>query len=181
MLVYEWVVDKILKHRVTPEGKIEFYVKWLGYDEESAGWETVENFFIKLNTDIIRYCKYKGVKMDIVKQLTSMIEKEDKEENRYPPHCRTMDYYEANPTYDPIWQDTGKYRFRRHGEKINVYFTKIACSTKSWEWCPKCQNTKVICREHQQSMTITEWTQWINRPNSTRLPRELEESGTLTQ
>ena len=61
MLVDEWVVDKILKHRMTPEGKIEFYVKWLGYEEESAGWEPVENFFIKMNTDIIRYCKEKGV------------------------------------------------------------------------------------------------------------------------
>ena len=45
MLIDEWVVDKILKHRVTPEGKMEFYVKWLGYDEESAGWEPVEHFF----------------------------------------------------------------------------------------------------------------------------------------
>ena len=80
MLIDEWVVDKILKHRVTPEGKMEFYVKWLGYDEESAGWEPVEHFFIKMNTDVIRYCKEKGVKMDIVKQLTSMIEKEDLEE-----------------------------------------------------------------------------------------------------
>ena len=40
-------------------------------------WST---FFIKMNTDVIRYCKEKGVKMDIVKQLTSMIEKEDLEE-----------------------------------------------------------------------------------------------------
>ena len=37
-------------------------------------------FFIKINTDVIRYLKEKGVKMDIVKQLTSMIEKEDLEE-----------------------------------------------------------------------------------------------------
>jgi hypothetical protein len=61
--------------------KIEFYVKWLGYAEESAGWEPVEKFFVKMNTDIIRYCKKKGVKMDIVKQVTTMIEKEDKEES----------------------------------------------------------------------------------------------------
>ena len=46
MLIDEWVVDKILKHRVTPEGKMEFYVKWLGYDEESGGWEPVEHFFL---------------------------------------------------------------------------------------------------------------------------------------
>jgi hypothetical protein len=45
MLLEESVVDKILKHRVTPEGKIEFYVKWLGYDEDSAGWEPVRKFF----------------------------------------------------------------------------------------------------------------------------------------
>ncbi len=69
------MVDKILKHRVTAEGKVEFYVKWLGYDEESAGWEPVENFFVKMNTYIFRYCKDKGVKMDIIKQLTSIIEK----------------------------------------------------------------------------------------------------------
>jgi hypothetical protein len=37
-------------------------------------------FFIKMKTDVIRYCKEKGVKMDIVKQLTSMIDKEDLEE-----------------------------------------------------------------------------------------------------
>ena len=41
-------------------------------------WSTF--FFIRMNTDVIRYCKEKGVKMDIVKQLTSMIEKEDLEE-----------------------------------------------------------------------------------------------------
>ena len=44
------------------------------------GPSKVEHFFIKINTDVIRYCKEKGVKMDIVKQLTSMIEKEDLEE-----------------------------------------------------------------------------------------------------
>ena len=46
MLIDEWVVDNILKHRVTPEGKMEIYVKWLGYDEESAGWEPVEHLFL---------------------------------------------------------------------------------------------------------------------------------------
>ena len=37
-------------------------------------------FFIKMNTDVIRYCKEKGVQMDIVKQLTSMKKKEDLQE-----------------------------------------------------------------------------------------------------
>ncbi len=94
-----------------------------------------------------------------------------------------MDYYEATPTYDPLWlrQDQGKCHFRKHGEKVNVYFTMIACSTRAWEWCPKCQNPKVVCKEHQQSMTNTEWAKWNNGPNSTKLPREMEDGETVTQ
>ena len=80
MLVDEWVVDRILKHRIMPDGKVQFKIKWLGFDEDSAGWEPIENFFIKINTDLIQYCKDKGLKLDLVKQLKSMIGREINEE-----------------------------------------------------------------------------------------------------
>ena len=40
----EWLVEKVVKHRVTRSGKFEFLVRWQGYGPEEDTWEPVRNF-----------------------------------------------------------------------------------------------------------------------------------------
>ena len=39
----EYVVEKILKHKITKKNKVEFYLKWKGFNEEDNTWEPAEN------------------------------------------------------------------------------------------------------------------------------------------
>lgn len=39
----EYVVEKILKHKITKRNKVEFYLKWKGFNEEDNTWEPAEN------------------------------------------------------------------------------------------------------------------------------------------
>ena len=64
----EWIVDRILKHR-TREGKLEFLVKWVGYEVEAATWEPVAHFFHRYNSDVLRYCQGKGLSLNVTKFL----------------------------------------------------------------------------------------------------------------
>lgn len=39
----EFTVEKILGKRITPDGQLEYYLKWLGYPDSENTWEPVEN------------------------------------------------------------------------------------------------------------------------------------------
>ena len=42
-----YVVEKILGKRVLESGEVEYFLKWLGYDEDDATWEPEDNVFCK--------------------------------------------------------------------------------------------------------------------------------------
>ncbi len=46
-----YVVEKILNKRLLENGEMEYFLKWLGYEEDEATWEPEENVFCK---DLIR-------------------------------------------------------------------------------------------------------------------------------
>ena len=39
----EYVVEKILQKKIVGKGKVEYYLKWIGYDDADNTWEPVEN------------------------------------------------------------------------------------------------------------------------------------------
>lgn len=38
-----YTVEKILDKRITADGRIEYFLKWIGYDEKDNTWEPKEN------------------------------------------------------------------------------------------------------------------------------------------
>ena len=42
-----FVVERILNRRVRENGKIEYSIKWFGYEQIDATWEPEENIFCK--------------------------------------------------------------------------------------------------------------------------------------
>jgi len=60
----EWPVEAVLKHR-RRAGKLEFLVKWKGYEASDACWEPWENFFPGYNTEVVDYCRRHKVSLDI--------------------------------------------------------------------------------------------------------------------
>jgi len=55
----EYVVEKILKHRVNKKGKKEYYLKWKGFTEAYNTWEPAENLNCE---DLVE--KYEASKKD---------------------------------------------------------------------------------------------------------------------
>ena len=67
--VDEWIVDKILRHRINKQGNIEFLTTWKGYEIKDATWEPVKNFIHRYNSDFLQYCQNKNLTVNITHQL----------------------------------------------------------------------------------------------------------------
>ena len=39
----EYVVEEVVKHKITKKNKVEFYLKWKGFEPEDNTWEPAEN------------------------------------------------------------------------------------------------------------------------------------------
>jgi len=60
----EWEVEKIFKHRLNKFGKLEFLVKWKGF--EDLTWEPLMNFLHRYSKDWRDYVASKNLKFDLV-------------------------------------------------------------------------------------------------------------------
>ena len=67
----EFVVDKIINHRLGKDGRMEFLTIWKGYSEKEANWEPINHFFHRYGCDLVKYCKEKRLKPEIIKFLSS--------------------------------------------------------------------------------------------------------------
>jgi hypothetical protein len=52
----EYIVEKVLEHRETAAGTLEFHIKWFGYEDTT--WEDVHGWKV---TEVIKYCEDKGL------------------------------------------------------------------------------------------------------------------------
>ena len=66
----EWEVDKILSHRTTKKGELEFLTKWQGFDVKDATWEPVGNFFHRYSADFIKYIRHHKLPVNIATALS---------------------------------------------------------------------------------------------------------------
>ena len=62
-----YIVDTILGHRLTSQGKLEFRTKWQGSDQIT--WEPAANFVNEYNQDMVKYCKQNNIVLDIIHEL----------------------------------------------------------------------------------------------------------------
>ena len=65
----EYNVEKIVAHKSTKTGGLQFLVKWEGYNEEENTWEDPEAFLPRYCKPWAKYCRQKGLKVDILKYL----------------------------------------------------------------------------------------------------------------
>jgi hypothetical protein len=65
----EWEVERITKHRRTPNGDFQFLVKWRG--SEKLTWEPVGHFFHRYSADFVEYCVKEGLRPDLISILAS--------------------------------------------------------------------------------------------------------------
>ena len=65
----EWNVDRILRHRKGPDGKIQFLTRWEGAGPKEETWEPADSFILHYCYEVVQYCKEKGLKLDLVQYL----------------------------------------------------------------------------------------------------------------
>ena len=61
--VDEWIAEKVINHRVNKFGKLEFLVKWKGFDEHT--WEPLMNFIHRYSSDWRDYVTRKNLKFNL--------------------------------------------------------------------------------------------------------------------
>ena len=66
----EWIVDKILNHRVR-NGETQFLTKWEGYGAEEAVWEPIGNFFQQYNSEAVRYAQEHNLNVNLSNCLSA--------------------------------------------------------------------------------------------------------------
>lgn len=73
-----YIVESILDKRITKKGRVEYLIKWKGYDDDSDNtWEPEQNcvcFFIKI---ILDYSKY-FFELNFFQQCPELIEEFEK-------------------------------------------------------------------------------------------------------
>ena len=68
--VDEWVVDKIISHKVA-RGKYLFMTRWQGYPPEDDTWEPPDNFIHRYSAEFVKYCKKAKLNLGILAGLSS--------------------------------------------------------------------------------------------------------------
>ena len=65
----EWIVDEIVDHKMDKKKGPLFKTKWKGFEEETT-WEPIGSFFHRYAYDIIKYCRSKGIPLDVMPHLS---------------------------------------------------------------------------------------------------------------
>ncbi len=68
----EHIVEKILRHQTMPNGELRFLTKWVGSVDTT--WEPVTQFVPVFNTELVDYCKRKGLCVDLSQHLHTVQE-----------------------------------------------------------------------------------------------------------
>ena len=68
MGVEEAEVEKIVKHRVQPDGTVQFLTKWVG--EDLATWEPVGNFIHRYSSEFVKYARDQRLDLNILVSLS---------------------------------------------------------------------------------------------------------------
>lgn len=67
--VEEAEVEKIVKHRVQPDGTVQFLTKWVG--DDLATWEPVGNFIHRYSSEFVKYARDQQLDLNILDSLSS--------------------------------------------------------------------------------------------------------------
>ena len=65
----EWEVERVLDHRIGPNGKPFYKVLWKGRPEEDASWDPIDHFFHRYSADLAKYCQEKGLDPPVMRFL----------------------------------------------------------------------------------------------------------------
>ena len=65
----DYIVEEIVKHRRTKDGKLEFLVKWEGFGKEECTWEKPSSFLPMYSQAWADYCQSHGLQVNLVDHL----------------------------------------------------------------------------------------------------------------
>ena len=71
----QWAVEKIMEHRVRPDGVKEFLVKWEGVEDKENTWEPFINL-ITPNQPLMDYCQIHDIDVSVWEQWVLLRERE---------------------------------------------------------------------------------------------------------